>query len=308
MEQEIKGFLDYLSLEKGFSGNTIAAYSNDLRQLAEFVRAKVAEQGLPAEWSSVDRSLLLSYVLSLKSAEEKGYAPATLARKVAAMRRFFRFLVDEGTVEESPAKEVSSGRVGKPLPKAISVAEVEELLRQPTKRSTPEARRDAAMLELLYATGVRVTELVSLDLGDVNLSADYPHIRCLRKGSKEQLIPIHEHAVKAVRLYLDQGRPRLARYKEEQALFLNRRGERLTRQGFWLILKAYAKEAKIEAAITPHTLRHSIATHLLNSGRMNLRELQEFLGHANISTTQVYTHLTSEHLRQVYDKSHPRAE
>jgi integrase/recombinase XerD len=308
MEEEGKHFLEYLSLEKGFSGNTIAAYSNDLRQLTDFVRAKLAAQGLPAEWSSVDRPLLLSHMLSLKSAQDKGYAPATLARKVAAMRRFFRFLADEGVIEENPAKEVSSGRVGKPLPKAISVGEVEELLKQPAKRSTPEAKRDAAMLELLYATGMRVTEMVSLDLGDVNLNADYPYTRCLRKGSKEQLIPIHERAVQAVRQYVEESRPQLAHGKGGQALFLNRRGERLTRQGFWLILKAYAKEAKSEAHITPHTLRHSIATHLLNSGRMNLRELQEFLGHANISTTQVYTHLTSEHLRQVYEKSHPRAE
>jgi integrase/recombinase XerD len=195
--------------------------------------------------------------------------------------------------------------VGKALPKAISVEDVEKLLEQPDKLSSPEAKRDKAMLELLYATGMRVTETVSLNVRDVNLRAGF--VRCFGKGSKERIIPIHSKAIKAVKTYVDEARPRLLGATGEMALFLNRRGQRLTRQGFWLILKGYAEKAEIDADITPHVLRHSMATHLLHSGKMNLRELQELLGHANISTTQIYTHLTTEHLRKVYESSHPRA-
>jgi integrase/recombinase XerD len=162
------------------------------------------------------------------------------------------------------------------------------------------------MLELLYATGMRVSELVSLNVRDANLKAGF--VRCFGKGSKERIIPIHSKATRAVKGYVDDGRQRLLGVTGETALFLNRRGQRLTRQGLWLILKGYAKKAEITAELTPHVLRHSIATHLLHSGKMNLRELQELLGHANISTTQVYTHLTTERLRRVYDTSHPRAE
>ncbi|GAF76379.1 unnamed protein product, partial [marine sediment metagenome] len=169
-----------------------------------------------------------------------------------------------------------------------------------------EGKRDKAMLELLYATGMRVTELVSLNVRDVNLRAGF--VRCFGKGSKERIIPIHNKAIRAVKSHLDDVRARLLAATGETALFLNRRGQRLTRQGFWLILKGYTKKAGIEAEITPHVLRHSIATHLLHSGKMNLRELQELLGHANISTTQVYTHLTTERMRRVYDSAHPRAE
>ncbi|MEE9324532.1 MAG: tyrosine-type recombinase/integrase, partial [Dehalococcoidia bacterium] len=193
----------------------------------------------------------------------------------------------------------------RPLPKPLSIAEVEELLAQPGKRSTPEAKRDKAMLELLYAAGTRVTELVSLDIGDVNLTEG--KIRCTGKGAKERLVPIHSQAVEAVEEYLLRGRPSLVRDEKESALFLNRRGERLTRQGFWLILKGYAKQANIKTHISPHTLRHSFATHLLRGGAP-LRHVQVLLGHSNISTTQIYTHLTSEHVREEYDKAHPRAE
>jgi integrase/recombinase XerD len=229
-----------------------------------------------------------------------------MARKIAAVKSFFNFLVNEGTLEKSPAEGITGPKVGKSLPRAISVEEVARLLDQPGKLSTPEKKRDKAMLELVYATGMRVTEMVSLNVRDINLRAGF--VRCFGKGSKERIIPIHSKAVRAVKSYLDDGRVRLLAASGETALFLNRRGQRLTRQGFWLILKGYAQKAGIESEITPHVLRHSIATHLLHSGKMNLRELQELLGHANISTTQIYTHLTSERLRQVYDSAHPRAE
>ncbi|MCI0818259.1 MAG: tyrosine-type recombinase/integrase, partial [Chloroflexi bacterium] len=177
---------------------------------------------------------------------------------------------------------------------------------QPARRATPEAKRDRAMLELLYATGMRVTELVSLDVSSVTADENNPFVRCMGKGAKERTIPIHDQAFEALTDYLDEGRPVLIRGKVEPALFLNRRGDRLTRQGFWLILKGYARAANLGEDVTPHTLRHSFATHMLRGG-MPLRNVQEMLGHANISTTQVYTHLTSEHVREVYEKAHPRS-
>ena len=304
MDEGIANFLSALSVEKGSPNNTLDAYKNDLSQFAAFVRKQTAKsEGPQPGWEAVDRPLLLNYMVNLR---ERSYAPATMARKVAAVKSFFNFLVAEGMLEKSPAEGITGPKVGKSLPRAISVAEVERLLEQPDKRSTPEGKRDKAMLELLYATGMRVTELVSLNVRDVNLRAGF--VRCFGKGSKERIIPIHNKAIRAVKSYLDDVRARLLAATGETALFLNRRGQRLTRQGFWLILKGYTKKAGIEAEITPHVLRHSIATHLLHSGKMNLRELQELLGHANISTTQVYTHLTTERMRRVYDSAHPRAE
>ena len=304
MDEGIANFLSALSVEKGSSNNTVDAYRNDLRQFAAFVRKQTAKsEGAQPDWEAVDRSLLLNYLVNLR---ERSYAPATMARKVAAVKSFFNFMVAESRLEKSPAEGIAGPKVGKSLPKAISVDEVERLLELPDKRSTPEGKRDKAMLELLYATGMRVTELVSLNVRDVNLRAGF--VRCFGKGSKERIVPIHSKAIRAVKGYLDDVRARLLGTTGETALFLNRRGQRLTRQGFWLILKGYAKKAGIESEITPHVLRHSIATHLLHSGKMNLRELQELLGHANISTTQVYTHLTTERMRRVYDSAHPRAE
>lgn len=302
MREQVESFLNYLSVERGLSANTVAAYRNDLSSFVEWAERELGRRGLVPSWSEVDRDLLLNYFLELKS--ERGYASATMARKIAAVRSFFNFLVNERVVEKDPAKGISGPRIGRPLPQVLSATQVEELLSQPAKHSTPEAQRDKAMLELLYATGMRVGELVSLDLEDVDLENGF--VRCFGKGGKERLIPIHERAIRELKTYLEESRPRLAP-PGEKALFVNRRGGRLTRQGFWLILKSYAKELGIEKLVTPHTIRHSIATHLLHSGRINLRELQEFLGHANISTTQIYTHLTSEHLRRVYERSHPRA-
>lgn len=304
MDEGVRGFLGFLTVEKGFSNNTLEAYGNDLGQFTEFVRKRMAGgDGSGLDWKQADRSLLLDYMVDLR---ERSYAPATIARKVAAVKSFFNFLVGEGTLEKSPAEGLTGPKVGRALPKAISIAEVETLLEQPDKLTTPEARRDKAMLELLYATGMRVTEMVSLNVRDVNLKAGF--VRCFGKGSKERIIPIHNRAVGAVRGYIDDARISLLGATSETALFLNRRGHRLTRQGLWLILKGYARKADIETELTPHVLRHSIATHLLHSGKMSLRELQELLGHANISTTQVYTHLTNERLRQVYESAHPRAQ
>jgi len=301
MRQEIQSFLNHLSIEKGFSPNTTDAYRNDLSQLADFVEELAMVQGYDPQWSAVDRNLLISYILNLK---ERNYAPATVARKLAAVKSFFDFLVAEGALRSDPTENLSSPKVGKSLPKPLSAAEVEALLEEPAKLSSPEAKRDRAMLELLYAGGMRVSELASMNTSDLNLGAGF--VRCFGKGAKERIIPIHRGAVEALEEYLTGARPSLLRNKEDEALFLNRRGERLTRQGFWLILKDYAKAAGIKREVSPHTLRHSFATHML-SGGADLRAVQELLGHANISSTQVYTHLTSEHVRQVYEKAHPRA-
>ncbi|HXG36368.1 MAG TPA: site-specific tyrosine recombinase XerD [Dehalococcoidia bacterium] len=292
-------FIQYLSVEKGASYNTISAYRNDLQQLADYINEHVREEG--SKWQSVTRSLVQDFILDLKS---RGYTETSVARKVAAVRSFFVFLNAEGVISKNPTDGLASPRIGKTLPKAISLNEVDELLEQPARRGTPEAKRDRAMLEVLYATGMRVTELVSLDVNNVHLGAQ-PFIRCLGKNSKERSIPIHEQAVEALRIYLEEARPLLAD-SNETALFVNRRGERLTRQGFWLILKGYAKAAGLGREVTPHTLRHSLATHMLRGG-MPLRSVQEMLGHANISTTQVYTHLNSEYVRREYEKAHPRA-
>ena len=302
MRNTIQAFLNQLSIEKGFSENTVGAYRNDLYQLTGFVESIAAAKKFDAKWASVDRNLLINYIIDLK---ERNYSSATVARKVAAVKSFFAFLVREGKVQVDPTENISSPKVNKSLPKPLSPAEMDTLLAEPAKLSTPEAMRDAAMLELLYACGMRVSELIDLNVNDVNLKAGF--VRCLGKGSKERIIPVHERASECVKKYIAESRPSLLHCKDEDALFLNRRGDRLTRQGFWLILKGYAKAAGIKKAVTPHTLRHSFATHVLNGGA-DLRAVQELLGHANISSTQIYTHLTSEHVRQSYNKAHPRAE
>jgi len=302
MRDLVHAFLNYLAIEKGFSANTVGAYRNDLDQLAGFIEGMASAKGFKAEWLSVDRNLLINYIIDLK---DRNYSSATVARKVAAVKSFFSFLVAERKIQNDPTENISSPKVNKSLPKPLSLAEIEILLAEPAKSSTPEAMRDVAMLELLYAGGMRVSELMDLNINDINLKAGF--VRCLGKGSKERIIPIHDRAIRSVKEYISEARPHLLKGKEEQALFLNRRGDRLTRQGFWLILKGHAKSAGIKKVVTPHTLRHSFATHIL-SGGADLRAVQELLGHANISSTQIYTHLTSEHVRHAYDKAHPRAE
>ena len=292
MEREVDRFLSTFSAEKGFSNNTISAYRNDLTQFAAFVVRETAGSGLEPEWPLVDRSLIVSYIINLKDSGGRNYAPATVSRKVAAVKSFLGFLVKNGVLEENPSEGIAGPAVVKSVPKALSPAEVVELLRQPERHSSPESKRDKAMLELLYATGMRVTELVSLDTSDVNLREG--RVRCLGRKSSERWLSIGGKVAQTVKAYLQEARPLLQGSGKDKALFLNRRGQRLTRQGFWLILKSYAEEAKIRAEITPHMLRHSIATHLLRSGKKNLKELQEFLGHASISSTQVYTQLAGQ--------------
>lgn len=301
MEQSVDSFLKYLALEKGFSQNTVMAYRNDLSQLLEYLQKSGANRASFSSWIEFDRPAMLGYMLVLK---EKGYSSTTVARKVAAAKSFFAFMKSEGKIKVNPTQDLPSPRIGKSLPKPITISQVRRLLAEPAKSETSEARRDRAMLELLYASGMRVSELVSLNVNDVDVAGG--SVRCLGKGSKERIIPIYPQAANVVQQYVELTRPHLVKRNEEKALFVNLRGDRLTRQGFWQILKAYARSAKLEIPITPHTLRHSFATHML-SGGADLRSVQELLGHANIATTQVYTHLTNEHIRNTYEKSHPRA-
>lgn len=300
MLEKVEDFLSHLSLEKGSPHNTLIAYRNDLTQLARFLSRRGTFE--VKSWDDVDKDMIIAYILHLK---EREYAASTVARKVAATKSFFHFLVAEEAIGDDPTATLDSPKVKKQLPKAISSEDVERLLAEPAKRSTPKALRDKAMLELMYATGMRATELVELDIDDVNLPSSC--VRVIGKGDKERIIPIYGRAVKAIETYLRKGRLQLLKEPEEKALFLNPRGSRLTRQGLWLIIKYYAEQAGLDADITPHTLRHSFATHMLESQEATLVDVQQFLGHANISTTQVYTRVTSKHKRQVYDKAHPRA-
>lgn len=301
MDTCVNEFLEFLAVERGASGNTIAAYRNDLGQLEEFFAGR--RNGSSIQWPSVSQNQMLDYILNLKA---QSYAEATVARKVAAVKSFFSFLQAEGKVKVNPTEALASPKVGKSLPKPLTVQEIDELLEQPARRNSPESRRDRAMLELMYATGLRVTELVSLDLQDVQVDVEKPYVRLVGKGNRERQIPLLEQPAQEVSEYMSFARSRLVGERDEAALFVNRRGERLTRQGFWLILKGYASEAGIQGRVTPHTLRHSFATHMLRGG-MDIHKVQELLGHANISTTQVYTQVSREHIRDAYEKAHPRA-
>lgn len=302
MDDCIAQFLNFLRVEKNASDNTIQAYRNDLGQFA----AQVCGTAAPAlaQWQVLGRPDILTFVEWMR--ENRGYRDATVARKVAAVKSFFAFLAAEGLSDVDPTENLKSPQVGKTLPRALTLEEIDHLLEQPARKQTPEARRDKAMLELLYATGLRVTELVSLDLDDVALESDPVTVRCVGKGDQERVRPLHPRAVDELRQYIFHIRPKLVRNKKERALFVNRRGERLTRQGFWLILRNYTKAAGFDKSVTPHTIRHTYATHMLEGG-MPLRTVQEALGHASISTTQIYTHVTNAQKRSEYDRAHPRA-
>lgn len=304
MEKVVEGFLQHLVVEKGLSRNTLDAYRNDLTQFQEFMRGRLnGNSDREDAWRWVDLELLNDYIADLRG--RKGYRDTTTARKVAAIKSFFTYLAQNGDIEEPPTESLGSPRVGRALPKYLSEAEIELLLDAAGQPGTAESRRDANILELLYATGLRVSELVSLNVQDIDFQESY--IRCWGKGSKERIVYAHAKAMGGLQEYLAGPRMSLVGdNKDEPALFVNHRGERLTRQWIWNILKTYGKKAGLDQKITPHTLRHSFATHLLQKGA-SLRHVQELLGHSSISTTQVYTHLTDRHMAQEYAKSHPRA-
>lgn len=292
-EDILRIFLDYLSVEKGFSPNTILSYSLDLQKLFLFFREK------NITYSKAEEEDLIKFVHHHSRA---GLSPRSLARIVSSTRSFFRFLALDGHIARSPATNLSTPKLWMDLPKFLTEQEVERLLSQPDAEK-PRGLRDKAMLELLYASGLRVTELVSLQLKDVNIAEGY--VLCMGKGGKERIVPFGHSSQQALRAYLQKARPKLKK-RDDPSLFLSTRGRAFTRQGFWKMLKGYGREAGLEKKISPHVLRHSFATHLLERGA-DLRSVQLMLGHSQITTTQIYTHVSRKHLRKVYDKYHPRS-
>ncbi|TDA70002.1 MAG: site-specific tyrosine recombinase XerD [Clostridia bacterium] len=287
-------FLHYLAVERGLADNTLVSYAHDLRDYGEFLE----QEQVPPD--KVTPMVLIAYLVSL---QKQGKSQATTARHLASLRSFYHFLVDEKILPASPAAELESPRLPRRLPQVLEVEEVTRLLEQ-IQGDSPASLRDRGMLELDYASGLRVSELIGLDLGDLDLQAAY--VRCMGKGRKERIVPVGGPALQWTSLYLREGRPKLLKGHAVRALFVNQRGGRLTRQGFWKILKKYARQAGLVKNISPHILRHSFATHLLQNGA-DLRSVQELLGHADISTTQIYTHLSREKIHQVYRQAHPRA-
>jgi len=296
MQAQIEEFLRFVAVEKGYSSHTVAAYRNDLTQLLTYL----ASEGV-FSWQDVGRGHIQNYVLYLK---QRGYAPSTVGRKVAAVKSYFHFLVADNVLRDDPTASVDSPSVGRHLPHPLSREEVARLLAEPARSNTAKGLRDRALLELMYATGMRASEVIKLEVSAVDLKDGT--VRCVGKGNKERILPIYERARAAIETYLESGRPRLLRGRDEATLFVNHRGRPLTRQGLWLIVKEYAAAVGLERDVTPHTLRHSFATHMLDGGA-GLRELQQLLGHTNISSTQIYTKVSTRRKRESYDKAHPRA-
>ncbi|MEW6447689.1 MAG: site-specific tyrosine recombinase XerD [Bacillota bacterium] len=294
MQNWLQEFTDYLRVERGLAHNTVLAYRSDLTHFINFVKKR--RFVIPGSL----RDALLSYLLDLQRTE---LTAATVARRLAALKAFFGFLTRVNYLGQDPTAELSSPKLIQRLPRVLNQQDVEKLLITP-RCNTPIGLRDRAMLEVAYATGLRVSELVGLEVESVNFEAGY--VRVFGKGARERVVPLGRIALRCLADYLERGRPVLCGGYGGKALFVNRRGERLTRQAFWKILKAYAKTAGLNMKLSPHTLRHSFATHLLENGA-DLRVVQELLGHADISTTQIYTHITRQRLREVYDISHPRA-
>ncbi|MEK4668311.1 site-specific tyrosine recombinase XerD [Niallia sp. FSL R7-0271] len=296
MEEQLKDFMHFLLVEKGLAKNTLVSYERDLKSYSKYMK-EVEMVSL----TDIQRAHIVRFLGFLK---DNGKSSKTIARHIASIRAFHQFLFRDRVTEEDPTVHIESPQGERSLPKVLSMKEVEALLEFPNKLDH-FGKRDKAMLELLYATGIRVSELIQLNMDDVHLMMGF--VRCIGKGNKERIIPIGGAATRALTEYLEEGRPAFISKKEVgDALFLNHHGRRLSRQGFWKILKRLGKEAEINKEITPHTLRHSFATHLLENGA-DLRAVQEMLGHADISTTQIYTHVTKTRLKDVYSQYHPRA-
>jgi integrase/recombinase XerD len=286
----IARYLDHVAAERGLAPNTVAAYRRDL--------ARIEREGGPPPQETTRDDLLAE----LRTMRLDGRSPRSIARWLVAVRGFFRWLIAEGVLDDDPTAHLDAPRTWRTLPKVLSFPEVESLLAAPD-RDSAMGLRDAAMLEVLYATGLRVSELLGLRLADLHLDASY--LRCLGKGSKERVVPLGGEAEAMLQAYLANARPELLQGKRTPTLFVNRRGGPLTRQGFWKIIKRYGVVAGISTPLSPHTVRHSFATHLLENGA-DLRSVQVMLGHADISTTQIYTHVNRERLRRLYRDFHPR--
>ncbi|TYS68317.1 site-specific tyrosine recombinase XerD [Sutcliffiella horikoshii] len=296
MQDQLKDFIHFLVVEKGLASNTVVSYERDLKSYILYLN-KVEEM---SSLDAVTRSTIIQF---LKFLTENGKSSKTIARHIASIRSFHQFLLREKVTTQDPTVHIDRPKQEQKLPQVMSLEEVQALLDSPDTAKV-FGIRDKAMLELLYATGMRVSELISLNLSDVHLTMGF--VRCIGKGNKERIIPLGSMAQNAITNYIEESRSQLLKKKTTDALFVNLYGNRLTRQGFWKILKKLTKEAGIEKELTPHTLRHSFATHLLENGA-DLRAVQEMLGHADISTTQIYTHVTKTRMKDVYSMFHPRA-
>jgi len=295
MKQLLDQFLNHLSLEAGLSSNTIDSYRRDLKGYLQFL-----EEGKVGSVDLVSGREIAAFIQRLS---EKGLMAASIARKLTSIRRFHRFLVSEGLAASDPTGVLESPKLWRKLPSVLTVGEIEKLLEQP-KGKDLLAVRDKAILEFLYATGVRISELISLKRK--NVLPEVELVRVMGKGEKERIVPIGREALRAAEVYLRESRPQLAKEHSEDVLFLNRNGLPFSRQGLWKMLRKYVLQAGIAKRVSPHTIRHSFATHLLEGGA-DLRAVQEMLGHADISTTQIYTHLDREYLKQEHLDHHPRS-
>ncbi|MCT4606801.1 MAG: site-specific tyrosine recombinase XerD [Marinisporobacter sp.] len=295
MNNYLEGFTQYLVDEKEVSKNTLESYKRDILQLIYFLKEKNIKY-----IKEMNKTTIITYLLYL---QKSGKATSTISRNLASIRSFSQFLLNEKYIDKDPTIHLESPKSEKRLPAILTLKEVELLLAQPDENSE-KGIRDKAMLELLYATGIRVSELVALDYSHANLEMAY--IKCCKNNSKERVIPMGSMAKKALEKYMKDVRENIIKEETEESLFVNYYGRRLTRQGFWKIIKKYTQQAKIDKKITPHTLRHSFATHLIQNGA-DLKSVQEMLGHSDISTTQVYTLLTKNKVKEVYNKTHPRA-
>ena len=296
MRGQVEEFLQFVEIERGYSKHTIAAYGSDLDQFLVYL----AGEGV-LSWQDVSRARITSYVAFLQSRE---YASSTVARKVAAVKSFFYFLATDGVIADDVTTSMASLGVDKHLPHPLSRAEMGRLLAASAVSRSPKALRDRALVELMYATGMRASEVTELEIDTVDLLAGT--VRCVGKGGRERILPLYERAREVLREYIEHGRDRLLRGDEGSRLFVNYWGRPLTRQGLWLIVKECARAAGIERDVTPHTIRHSFATHMLDGGA-GLREVQQFLGHSSIASTQIYTEVSTRGRREAYDRAHPRA-
>lgn len=298
----VERYLDHLTVERGLANNTVEAYRRDLARYAAFLRERGLED--PVRAGELEIAAFVTHLSEAEYEPGKLYRPSSVARALAAIRSFHRFMVREGEADADPAEGVARPRVPRNLPRPLTVDEVAALVAAHGDDGSPVALRDRAILETLYGAGLRISELVGLDVDDLDL--DEGSVRAVGKGSRERLVPLGRFGVRALQGYLVRGRAALAGPRTRGALFLNQRGGRLTRQGCTNIVKAMARRAGIRKRVTPHMLRHSFATHLLEGGA-DVRVVQELLGHASVATTQIYTLVTRDHLREVYFDAHPRA-
>ncbi len=297
MEKYILAFMEYINFEKGLSSNTQAAYKRDLNKFSAYLA-----EHRPAvnKWEEVSKKDIISF---LAWEMDEGAAYSTVARSLSSIKSFYKFMVMEDYITLNPTTDLETPKIKRKLPQVLSIEEVDKLMEQ-CNVLLPLGLRDRAMLELMYGTGLRVSELLSLQMEDINFTAGF--LRCLGKGKKERIIPVNNTSIRWVERYMGRARNTLVKSHHERTLFLNAHGHPLSRQGFFKLLAQYGEKLGIKKEITPHTLRHSFATHLLENGA-DLRAVQEMLGHADISTTQIYTHLTKIRLREVYQQCHPRA-